>query len=237
MDLTKNDRHDEFCNLIPKAKVEEVFQLIDYNDQKYKEQLSNLCELRLYRLSQLRYIWKGPHQNLHLCKLKCIELSGCSKLTSIFTPASAANLRKLLSIKISKCEALESIISPEEDELSTSAASFRMVVSIPELEKIYISSCHELKSILPVSTLAQGLPQLRDISITDCAKLEQVFKDTEGTLMDRDKIALNSLNNLELENLPSLVHFSTTKGHFICPSLKVLKVKFCPLLVKSFRIG
>ncbi|KAJ8449981.1 hypothetical protein Cgig2_029343 [Carnegiea gigantea] len=256
LDLTKNDSHDEFCNLIPEAmfrslnslttleiwdceKVEEVFQLIDYNDQKYKEQLSNLTTVRLFGLRQLRCICKGPQQNLHLRKLECIELHGCSKLTSILSPASATSLRKLRSIKICKCQALESIISPEEDELSTSAASLLMVVSIniPELEEIYISSCHELKSILPVSILAQGLPQLRDISIAHCAKLEQVFGDREGTLTDRDEIALNGLNNLELENLPSLVHFTTTKGHLICPSLKVLTVKCCPLLGKSFRIG
>ncbi|KAJ8449978.1 hypothetical protein Cgig2_029340 [Carnegiea gigantea] len=256
LDLTKNDSHDEFCDLIPEAmfrslnslarleilrceKVEEVFQLIHYNDQKYKEQLSNLIMIRLRYLWQLRYIWKGPQQNLHLRKLECIELYCCRKLTSILSPASATSLRKLRSIKIFKCEALESIISPEEDELSTSAASLLMVVSIniPELEEIHISSCHELKSILPVSILAQGLPQLRVISITDCAKLEQVFKDREGTLMSWDEIALNSLNYLELVNLPSLVHFSTTKGHLICPSLKVLTVKCCPLLVQSFSIG
>jgi len=197
VDLTKNDRHDEFCNLIPEAKVEEVFQLIDYNNQKYKEQLSNLCELRLYRLSQLRYIWKGPQQNLRLSKLERIELSGCSNLTSIFTPASATSLQKLRFIKIHKCEALESIISPEEDELSTSAASLLMGVSIniPELETIDISFCYKLKSILPVSILAQGLPQLGRISIAHCARLEQVFSDREGTLTNRDEIALNSLKS------------------------------------------
>ncbi|KAJ8449982.1 hypothetical protein Cgig2_029344 [Carnegiea gigantea] len=256
LDLTKNDSHDEICNLIPEAmfrslnslarlhicnceEVEEVFQLFDHNDQKYKEQLSNLCALQLKGLSQLRYIWKGPHQNLHLCKLEHIILSDCSKLTSIFTPASATSLRKLRSIKISGCGALESIISPEEDELSTSAASLLMVASIdiPELEKIDISSCRKLKSILPVSILAQGLPQLTDISIAHCAKLEQVFGDAEGTLTNRDEIALNNLNRLKLENLPSLVHFSTTKGRLIWPSLKGLNVKRCPLLGKSFRIG
>ncbi|KAI5605764.1 hypothetical protein BDE02_01G373600 [Populus trichocarpa] len=150
--------------------LEEVFELGEADEGSSEEKemplLSSLTLLQLYRLPELKCIWKGPSRNVSLQSLAHLNLNYLDKLTFIFTPSLAYSLPKLESLRISDCGELKHIIREEDGEREIIPES----PCFPELKNINISFCDKLEYVFPVSLShnRDGIikfPQLRELSL------------------------------------------------------------------------
>lgn len=218
-------------------EVKEVFELPKVDHHKYKlGQLSNLVHIKLRGLLQLKCIWKGPQENLCLHKLEFIEIHGCNRLTSLFTPTIAQNLPKLCFITIVECKALERLILRDDNNSFRFPVSSIQHISFPELKKIKIRSCEKLKAVLPISIVAQGLPKVEVISIENCPLLEYVFGDVQESYGEGCQIMMSNLRSLTLVRLPSLLRLSPVNCYFIIPSLHELTADEWPQTCSDFKL-
>ncbi|KMT12700.1 hypothetical protein BVRB_4g087980 [Beta vulgaris subsp. vulgaris] len=170
----------------------------------------NLQSLILTYLSNLSYIWKGTRELINLSRLKYIRLYECDRLTSLFTSTLTKSLVKLEALQIMHCKALETIIARDDKSCE---ASTGMQDSFKEMEIIRVEFCDNLKSVLPISFVAHGLPKLKSFTIAYCDNLEQVFVDEEGIVAKTAKIEWKNLDSLVLWNLPKLVRFVPFNWH------------------------
>ncbi|XP_057550928.1 probable disease resistance protein At4g27220 isoform X1 [Amaranthus tricolor] len=186
-----------FGNHGEENEAEEV-PLVDLNNQNFDSQLPNLAELELAFLPKLRFIWSDQQQNGSLENLVHVELKNCETLTSLFTPILASSLRKLQHLVLDGCSSLESIIV--QDEAMRVSYTDLQQKAFLQLKKITIICCGELKTILPVSFISQGLPRLERIYIEDCAKMENLF----GDLTVDAPVEFNNQQNAQFKTLVEL---------------------------------
>ncbi|KMT12698.1 hypothetical protein BVRB_4g087960 [Beta vulgaris subsp. vulgaris] len=205
--------------------LEEIFPLLQIENEKCDGKLTNLIELRLQGLPELKCVWKGPQLNYCLHKLKTLELYKCDKLSSLLTHTLAQSLSKLQYLSINNCRALETIISQDDqyDALGGLPSSTPQT-SFQNIKRIWIESCDKLKSVLPMSFVAQGLPKLETMYIKNCPMLEDIFVDSQKNLAKSRDILMKNLTILELVDLPRLVPLSAFNWHLILASLARLKI-------------
>ncbi|KMT12707.1 hypothetical protein BVRB_4g088050 [Beta vulgaris subsp. vulgaris] len=170
----------------------------------------NLQGLILNHLSNLAYIWKGTMELINLSHLEYVRLYNCDRLTSLFTSTLAKSLVKLEELQIIHCKALETIIARDDKSCEASTGTQD---SFKEMKIIRVEFCDNLKSMLPISFVAHGLPKLESFSITDCDNLEQVFEDEEGIVAKTAIIEWKNLDSLVLWNLPKLVRLVPFNWH------------------------
>ncbi|XP_043698658.1 disease resistance protein At4g27190-like [Telopea speciosissima] len=109
--------------------------------------------------------------------------------------------------------------------------------TLENLRFLYIERCSNLKHIFQMS-MAQGLPQLEEISIGDCNDLEEIFmKNERGEDEEEGKVVVVVLPRLKFLGLSSLPNFSTVcrgvlslHGSIKFPVLEELNIKECPNL-------
>ncbi|OMO81260.1 Disease resistance protein [Corchorus capsularis] len=225
----ENSSNMEYA-VIGNYHVEEIFHL-----QESGNILSNLEWFQVENLPELRVIWRTPKQLVTLQNLEVVKVVGCNRLRYVFSPLLARNLPKLEYLEIKECEDLEQIVdtsSPEDHH------DMQYSLSFPNLDNNEIESCHKLKYVFPISMVGD-LQRLREISISKASKLERVF----GSGEDKDHVhqvekvpQLPQLRWLILEELPSLISFSSVDYHFLFPLLYQLKVSDCPQMTTTYSI-
>ncbi|KAG4203961.1 hypothetical protein ERO13_A04G018232v2 [Gossypium hirsutum] len=186
---------------------EEVFQV------QGRRSFLRIKKLHLRNLFEVRIIWKDVGQVVTLENLTTLKLSGCKKLRYIFSPTTARSLSNLVDLFIEGCEEIEQLILAK-DQVSSSSSNGDIglqPISFPNLTKITITKCENLKSLFPFGSVPV-LPRL-----------------------ERDEF--DKLEWLTLEELPSLIHFCPEGCHFVLPTLIELKVSDCPKLTTDFFIN
>ncbi|OMO58221.1 Disease resistance protein [Corchorus olitorius] len=202
--------------------------------------LSNLKGFEVKNLPELRVIWRTLKQLVTLQNLERITVVGCNRLRYVFSPLLARNLPNLRRLIIKECEDLEQIVDTTSSSSSPEDHHDQQSLSFPNLEEIEIESCNNLKYVFPVSIVGD-LQRLKDIRISKARKLEQVFGcEDKADAKDNDhqeaETVLPKLGRLDLEELPSLISFSSLDYHFLFPSLWTLKVRDCRQMTTSFSI-
>lgn len=260
LEFIDKDKGAELCKQIVKCQdslakikiqnclvLEEVFPVVEVNNQKFNAQLSNLVELELVFLPKMKSIWTGHQQSYSLENLKRIELEECDTLSAIFTSTLAQSLQKLKYLVIEKCKALETIImQDDQDEATRNPYSSSLPKAFQAIKKIKIESCDKLKTVLPYTFIAQGLPKLESISINDCAELEQVFgiHGEENVAEGGPLVELNNKKSgAQLSNLVEL-HFalipklkciwSGPQQDYSLQNLKHIELEECDALTSLF---
>ncbi|KAH1063295.1 hypothetical protein J1N35_028282 [Gossypium stocksii] len=195
---------------------------------------SSIKKLYLRNLFEVQIIWKDFAQVVTFENLTTLNLSGCKKLRYIFSPTTARSLSHLVDLFIEGCEEIERLILAK-DQLSSSSSSNAGLqpISFPNLTKIIITNCRNLKSLFPFGSVPI-LPKLERLKVERNSKLEQVFElEDELEVATEREMKFDKLRVLALEELPSLIHFSPKEYHFVLPALKDLKVRGCPKLTST----
>ncbi|KAK0602308.1 hypothetical protein LWI29_032199 [Acer saccharum] len=225
------------------GELEDVFQLEGLSYAQVNPfLLSSLESLHLSWLHNLRYIWKGPTQQVSLQSLTVVEVESCNKLRYLFTLSLARSLLQLEQLTVKNCGSLEHIVEIKEAEENVGGGGGNDVM-FPRLRKLQLERLENFinfyseNSSLNLRTakeqmwgLRHGLPNLEELYIWNCRV--QVLFHLEGL---EQELAFPSLKVLDLYNLKELE--CLCKGPTLLlslPNLKKLKVYGCDRLRHMF---
>ncbi|KAK6271270.1 hypothetical protein POUND7_008368 [Theobroma cacao] len=181
-----------------------------------------------------------------------LTLDNVMDYKDIVPSADQGGLNELTSFNIRDCKDLEYLIDTTQEQGPHSAAAFCNLVILTltnmiclkelchgrfpngflqKLEILTISECNNLIVAIP------GLPNIKELSVEDCARLEVVFQ-INGRLHANEEnqtSMLSSLTNLELDSLPELKHIWTGPPHLVkLQSLEVIRIASCDKLAYLF---
>ncbi|KAJ0103111.1 hypothetical protein Patl1_04188 [Pistacia atlantica] len=191
---------------INRCGVKVLFPLEDGDQHLFS--LPNLKTLELEYLPELEGLCsKSPTLVLSLENLTTLYLDHCDRLRNIFSPSLAQNLLQLQVLMIYDCGELEEIIVEEDEE--------NQILIFQNLLEIDVVRCPKIRRLFAI-TVAPCLQKLKEIRVYDNSELEEVFGDKDvADVMDHKEIVLPQLDDLYLEELPSLSKF--------CPDLEMEK--------------
>ncbi|XWS10273.1 hypothetical protein CRYUN_Cryun39dG0061500 [Craigia yunnanensis] len=208
----------------PKSK-EQVFDF-PQEAAELEVPFSHLTSLKLEVLPELKCIWKGPSHYVCLQSLKVAEISHCRRLKYLFSPSLAQSLVLLEQLSIVCCDGLEHIIESDSGHVH--------LPLLPKLTSLEINRCSSLEYVFKIP-LAQGLPHLKSVSISDAPQLKQIFNMAKEKNGVDHAIALPRLQHVNLYNLINLSCFCSENYPIVSPSLEKLILMGCPRL-ESFPI-
>ncbi|KAK0602519.1 hypothetical protein LWI29_034309 [Acer saccharum] len=227
-------------------ELEDVFQLEGLSYAKENPfLLSSLESLHLSLLHNLRYIWKGPTQQVSLQSLTVVNVYFCSKLRYLFTLSLARSLLQLEELTVRYCDSLEHIVEIKEAEENVGGGGGNDVM----FPKLRILKLKELKNFInfysenPSVNMQTAKEQLRDVYL-----LRHGLQNLEVLMIGRCKakvlfqlegveqeLSFPSLKVLELRYLEGLECLCKGPTHLLSlPNLKRLSVKYCCRLRHMF---
>ncbi|XP_017985184.1 PREDICTED: probable disease resistance protein At4g27220 isoform X2 [Theobroma cacao] len=207
---------------------EEVFQV------QGEYSFSSLNVLHLEDLCEVRLIWKDVPQVVTLENLTTLNVIDCKRLSYIFSPTTARGLSQLVCLNIQQCDKLDRIIA--EDQVCSSSNADLQPMSFPNLTTISVGFCKKLKSLFPLGSV-RCLPKLEKLIVERNYELEQVFElEDEAEVIIKKEIKFDQLEELSLQEQPSLFDFCPSGYHFVLPDLKCLMVTKCPKMTTCFFI-
>ncbi|OMO71413.1 Disease resistance protein [Corchorus olitorius] len=231
----------QHCDAIVPGQKSSHFQhmSVDQNHKRTHQvqgghNLSSLRVLRLETLPGLRIIWRDLVQQVTLQNLITLKVIGCKSLRHVFSATIAKSLLHLKHLKIWGCDTLEQIIAADQ----ISSSEVHPQACFPELTKLQIGRCQNLKRLFAASCLAH-LSKLRYLIVEEAFELEHLFghEDEESSQRGQEKkIVLPQLEVLFLGKLPSLLSSSPQGYHFIFQSLRSLTVEECPKIASTFSV-
>ena len=216
-------------------------------------------------------------QNGFLQRLESVHLDDCGGVRAPFPAKLLQALKNLKSVEIEDCKSLEEVFelgeadegSSEEKEMPLlSSLTTLELSSLPELKRIWkgptghvslenlvdleVSYLNKLTFIFTPS-LAQSLPKLETLEISNCGELKHIIREEDGEreiipespgqddqaspVNVEKEVVLPNLKELSLEQLSSIVCFSFGWcDYFLFPRLEKLKVHQCPKLTTKFAI-
>ena len=115
-------------------------------------------------------------------------------------------------LRVSECGRLKNLVP--------SSMHFRNLITLR------VSKCHGLISLASSSTV-KSLVQLKELVLSECKRMREIVTN-EGEDEAGDEICFNQLEDLWLEDLPSLRSFHLGNRTIKFPSLDDLRVIRCP---------
>ncbi|XP_031284121.1 disease resistance protein At4g27190-like [Pistacia vera] len=219
-------------------KLQEVFELegLCHSGEENLVLLSNLEELKLNKLPELRCIWKGPTQYLRLKSLKKFEVIYCHSLTYLFSSSLAQSLVQLEEVIVDGCKRLEHFVSSSEEdnkgEENVVAANGNDIL-LPKLRKLRLQYLPNLISLCPKNYKTTWPTTLEELALWGFRNFAPSFIVELEAVM---KTAIEKLRILELIN-SNLQLCNTVLGllRFGLPNLKMLRLKYLAELESLFK--
>ncbi|TXG66948.1 hypothetical protein EZV62_008223 [Acer yangbiense] len=223
------------------GELEDVFQLEGLCYAKENPfLLSSLESLDLFYLKNLRYIWKGPTQQVSLQSLTVVEVDECDQLRYLFTLSLARSLLQLEQFTVKDCGSLEHIVEIIKEEEENVGGGGGNDVMFPKLRKLqlggglpnFINFYSENPSLNYMQTAKEqlqglnlwrhGLQNLEELKISGCRWVQVLFqlKSVE------QELSLPSLKVLHLSNLEKLECLCMGPTHLLSlPNLNKIEVR------------
>ncbi|KAM5584361.1 hypothetical protein ABKV19_003965 [Rosa sericea] len=185
--------------------------------------LPRLETLIVHDLPKLMTIWHEQLAPDSFCRLKTVDVQRCSSLINIFGASILGRLNTLDALKLRLVFEHGGINAEEEDD--TSITPSRLPEYCQNLVSVEIDSCESLRNIFPAS-VAKGLPQLRELSVENCDRVEEIVA-MEGLGMTTPEFVFPKATSVVFHNLPRLASFYPGMHASVWPLLEVLKVTYC----------
>ncbi|XP_059664986.1 probable disease resistance protein At4g27220 [Cornus florida] len=173
-------------------------------------------------------IFEGTCHVLPFCKvIRSLKVSNCSNFVNVSTLLQRFEITQMKKLTLVDLPKLERIWIMEPQGL----------LVFHNLTKLRVEKCVGLKYLFSLS-IARSLTQLRDLSIVNCAVMEEIFKNEGGGEGEdaTDEIVFSQLRYLKLSSLPNLTCFCQANNAFKIPSLTIVEIYQCPEL-KTFTSG
>ncbi|KAK1583262.1 hypothetical protein Q3G72_022297 [Acer saccharum] len=150
----------EYC-----GELEDVFQLEGLCYAKENPfLLSSLESLDLKFLRNLRYIWKGPTQQVSLQSLTVVKVVLCHQLRYLFTLSLARSLLQLEQLKVWRCGSLEHIVEIKEAEENVGGGGGNDVM-FPKLRILKLDVLENFISFFDSENYSSTWPALQELSL------------------------------------------------------------------------
>ncbi|KAK0602692.1 hypothetical protein LWI29_036007 [Acer saccharum] len=147
------------------GELEDVFQLEGLCYAKENPfLLSSLERLNLYALENLRYIWKGPTQQVSLQSLTVVNVESCNKLGYLFTLSLARSLLQLEQLTVQCCRSLEHIVEIKEAEENVGGGGGNDVI-FPKLRILKLDGLKNFISFFDSENYSSTWPALQELSL------------------------------------------------------------------------
>ncbi|XVF77050.1 hypothetical protein PTKIN_Ptkin14bG0008700 [Pterospermum kingtungense] len=224
------------------------------NGQSPKGFLQNLQKLTVKRCDELQELFKidasweenraQPLSNLKhyfsLQNLKVVNISECGKLKFLFSPSLIQSLRQLEKLQIEDCAELKTLFAELESVGETESNSHLHPLCLPRLTTLNITRCERLEYVLPITLAQEGIPQLEQLQIRDCAELKTLFAELESLGETESSSHLHSLcfprlttlNITRCERLEYVLPITLAQGGL--PQLEQLLIADCAELKTLF---
>lgn len=197
-------------------------------------------------------------------KLEEIIVCNCKSLTKMFSSNILRSLHNLRKLFIRNCEMMEEVfeieIANDHHQQTSETTPIHLkemrlqflpklnhvwskdpqgTLTFQDLLRVEALGCKSLKSLFPAS-VAQNLPQLQGLHVTNCG-IEQIVAKEEVLLDTVPSFVFPQLQSLTLQHLPNLVSFYPGLHTLKWPMLRWLqvayfmKVKYLSLNSLSFQ--
>ncbi|KAK2973977.1 hypothetical protein RJ640_013538 [Escallonia rubra] len=143
-----------------------ITTIVDGNRTNESPILPNLGKLYIKNLFELESLWVGPVQQGSLGKLHTLVLSGCPKLTRIFSHGIIEQLTEIQHLEIEKCDRVEEIIIMESENTGLGPRV------LPRLVKLILVEMPQLRSIWSDDSLEW--PSLERLLVHGCPRLDKL---------------------------------------------------------------
>ncbi|KAK8358968.1 hypothetical protein V6Z12_A04G062000 [Gossypium hirsutum] len=225
-------------------KAKEAANLTSLASLSHGHILKSLTNLEIYDCLQLEDTFPiSMAQGLPLLNEVVLEnlpqFKGRGGNEVVLTLSSLQKL-KVLFDSIYNLSSLKFLSLMELTELQVIWNGPIQAVNFQNLTELNVGNCRSLRYIFS-PTIAQYLPRLSELHISDCEDLEQIIdKDQTSSQHHLQPICFPSLAVVSIrdcENLKYLFPITSAHGyHFVFPSLEYLDVKGCPNLTTSFSV-
>ncbi|KAL8517963.1 hypothetical protein ACS0TY_009310 [Phlomoides rotata] len=204
------------------------FRMGDDGDHNSLQKVSfgKLRKLRLDGIIECDNVWSQIPDGIfsHLEKLK---IHDCGNIKSIFSFSTAQNLDSLQVLRISGCEDMVKVIEDEDCSHDSSTRVF---------QHLQVLSLEGLSRLKTFCNTALGFPELVELYISDCIKMEQVFLWNEKQIssLHPRPITFPKLTSLFLFNLPMINILCKGVESIEFPLLTQMDIRKCPNLKSLF---
>ncbi|KAK1583300.1 hypothetical protein Q3G72_022589 [Acer saccharum] len=215
----------EYC-----GELEDVFQLEGLSYAKENPfLLSSLESLHLEDIENLRYIWKGPTQQVSLQSLTVVNVYLCHQLRYLFTLSLARSLWQLEELRVWNCDSLEHIVEIKEAEENVGGGGGNDVM-FPKLRILKLKELENFISFFDSENYSSTWPALQELSLyLPLDSTTSFVAQLEANMLQTSKEVLHLAG---LEELECLCKGST---HLLSlPNLKKLEVVSCNRLRHMF---
>ncbi|KAK3198949.1 hypothetical protein Dsin_022364 [Dipteronia sinensis] len=221
------------------GEVEDVFQLEGLCYAKENPfLLSSLESLNLNDLRNLRYIWKGPTQQVSLQSLTVVNVEGCDELRYIFTLSLARSLLQLEQLTVKYCSSLEHIVEIKEavgggnDVMFPKLRILQLGGGLQNFINFYSENYSlNMQTAKELNLLRHGLENLEELNIEGYGGVQVLFQ-LEGV---EQELSLSSLKVFKLERLEEFECLSKGPMHLLSlQNLTKLEVTRCNRLRHMF---
>ncbi|KAK0600385.1 hypothetical protein LWI29_014450 [Acer saccharum] len=213
-------------------KLEDVFQLEGLSYAKENPfLLSSLESLHLVYLLNLKYIWKGPTQQVSLRSLTVVEVQWCNKLRYLFTLSLARSLLQLEQLKVRRCGSLEHIVEIKEAEENVGGGGGNDVI-FPKLRILKLDGLENFISFFDSQNYSSTWPALQELSLyLPLNSTTSFVAQLEANVLQTSKEKLRVLEvGIISDQLCNMVLAQLIHGF---QNLEELKIRDCRVLVLS----
>ncbi|GMY19447.1 probable disease resistance protein At4g27220 [Fagus crenata] len=150
------------------------------------------------------------------------------EIWSFFPSNMIECLKNLEVIELKWCHSIEAIFQLEE--LNVEEITPHQIMGFGNLRLLKVQQCNSLTYLFSPS-IAKLLVMLEEIQVIDCQKIEEILaRAREEEAEEKDIVLFEKVNSIVLFDLPNLECFCNEANAFGWPSLKKMRVEFCPTL-------
>ncbi|XP_058007404.1 uncharacterized protein LOC110653611 isoform X2 [Hevea brasiliensis] len=205
---------------------------------------SNLENLNLREMNDMKSIWHSQFAADSFCKLKSLKISDCWKLMTVFPSNVLERFQRLEELNVRNCNSLQEIYQLEGSNVIEAFELRKLSIqSLPSLKHVWrkdpqgvftfqnlksveVSNCDVLKNLFPAS-IAESLLQLEKLTIIKCGVEEIVAKPEDVEPAPYYCFKFPQLTSLKLIELSELRSFYPGTHISEWQKLKCLEVRNC----------
>ncbi|GMI78827.1 hypothetical protein HRI_001552000 [Hibiscus trionum] len=213
----------------------ECLREIIFTDEIEEESKDVICfpqlnSLHLEGLQNLIMFCSGNY-NIQFPLLKELTIESCPKLKEfIGQTGNQPGMQALFNEKVA-LPSLETMTISKLEDMKMIFHNHLAAGSFCKLKKMWVENCDDLKNLFPVS-IAKDLPQLEDLTISDCG-VEEIVSVGEGVQVQQPvRFEFPRVSSLELRGLNKLKCFYEGQHTTVWPMLKTLWSTDCTTLLK-----